>query len=304
MDFLVSVIIPAYNSEAYLERALDSVIAQTYGNFEVIVVNDGSSDRTQAIAARYSKDDSRIRLFNKANGGVSSARNVGLKEAAGDYFAFLDADDFWLSDHLASLFPHLESFGAVVASPQWVDEQGQLIGAYPYGPDLEEITRFPVSLAHHNFINPSWLAIQRAAYELIGGFDEDPRIQHAEDWDFALRMVEAGVRFKFSGSETVMYRRHSVAATSNAEHMAKVCLFCISKHVEDASSEMQREFGISRSRQLRKLSRVYRKRGELRALKFAWLAWLQNPTQFDLMRNLLGAVFYTSKNSMKRSNSQ
>ncbi|NOR72214.1 MAG: glycosyltransferase [Methylomarinum sp.] len=95
---LVSIIIPAYNAELYLKTAINSILSQTYQNFEIIVVNDGSSDLTEAVAKQFT--DSRIHIISQSNGGMSSARNAGLRLAKGDYIAFLDADDYWLPKKL------------------------------------------------------------------------------------------------------------------------------------------------------------------------------------------------------------
>ena len=90
----VSVIIPIYNDEKYLEQCLDSVIKQTYKNLEIILIDDGSTDRTPEICEQYRERDSRIRVFHKKNGGVGSSRNAGLAMATGDYVLFVDDDDF------------------------------------------------------------------------------------------------------------------------------------------------------------------------------------------------------------------
>ena len=91
---LVSIIIPVYNIEQYIERCLKSVIGQTYRSLEIIIVDDGSTDRTGVIADNYAELDSRIRVIHKKNGGVSSARNVGLKSANGQFVSFVDGDDY------------------------------------------------------------------------------------------------------------------------------------------------------------------------------------------------------------------
>ena len=90
----ISIIIPVYNVERFLERCLDSVLAQTWRDWEAVCVNDGSLDSCQAILERYASADSRIRMVNKPNGGLSDARNVGLKNAAGEFIVYLDSDDF------------------------------------------------------------------------------------------------------------------------------------------------------------------------------------------------------------------
>lgn len=101
---MISIVIPAYNAEATLGRCLDTILAQTYPDFEALVVDDGSSDRTLTIAEAYAAKDSRIKPLHKDNGGVSSARNLALSKAKGEYIAFCDADDEvkpdWLKDFI------------------------------------------------------------------------------------------------------------------------------------------------------------------------------------------------------------
>ncbi|MDO5047835.1 MAG: glycosyltransferase family 2 protein [Anaerococcus sp.] len=89
----ISIIIPVYNSEAYLSECVDSVLNQAYENFELILVNDGSTDESGQICDSYSKKDKRVRVIHKENGGVSSARNVGIEKSSGDYIIFIDSDD-------------------------------------------------------------------------------------------------------------------------------------------------------------------------------------------------------------------
>lgn len=98
---LVSVIMPAYNSEKYIGRSIESVLAQDHDNFELIVVDDGSKDNTRAIAQEYASRDSRIKVLEQANQGVSAARNYALENASGEYVAFLDSDDLWDTDNLS-----------------------------------------------------------------------------------------------------------------------------------------------------------------------------------------------------------
>ena len=97
---LISVVIPAYNAGQFLDETLESVLSQTYENWECIIVNDGSTDNTESVAKKWCEKDSRFRLTNKENGGLSSARNWGIKESKAEYIAFLDADDILTSDSL------------------------------------------------------------------------------------------------------------------------------------------------------------------------------------------------------------
>lgn len=104
---LISVIIPVYNVENYVGRCIDSVINQTYRNIEVIIVNDGSEDESLDIVRKYEKKDSRIKVFNKENGGLSSARNVGLDNAKGKYIVFVDSDDYMHPQMIEVLYANL-----------------------------------------------------------------------------------------------------------------------------------------------------------------------------------------------------
>ena len=95
MEVKISVIIPVYNVERYLAQCVDSVISQSYKNLEIILVDDGSSDNSPQICDDFAKQDSRIKVVHKVNGGLSSARNAGIEIAGGDYLLFLDSDDYW-----------------------------------------------------------------------------------------------------------------------------------------------------------------------------------------------------------------
>lgn len=107
MNNLISIIIPVYNNEPFLERCLNSVVSQSYRNLEIIVVNDGSADDSASIIGEFAERDSRIRPFHQQNQGVSAARNVGLQNATGDFVGFVDADDELLPDMYAFLLNNL-----------------------------------------------------------------------------------------------------------------------------------------------------------------------------------------------------
>ena len=112
---LISVIVPVYKTEKYLAACLDSLLAQTYRNFELIVVNDGSPDDCWQIMQRYAAQDARVRIFNKENGGVSSARNFGLDVARGEWIGFVDSDDYIAPEMYEALYQAVQSTGADLA---------------------------------------------------------------------------------------------------------------------------------------------------------------------------------------------
>lgn len=115
MNPLISVIVPVYKVEKYLHRCIDSILAQTYENIEVLLIDDGSPDQSGAICDDYQAKDSRVRVFHKENGGVSSARNLGLRESKGDYIGFVDADDYISPEMYQSLLNLIEQNKADIA---------------------------------------------------------------------------------------------------------------------------------------------------------------------------------------------
>ena len=112
---LVSIIVPVYNVEKYVERNVLSILQQTYVNFELIMINDGSTDNSLDILKKYERTDSRIKLINQMNSGVSSARNLGLKLAKGDFVVFIDGDDYIDKNHIQTLVTLITQYKAEVA---------------------------------------------------------------------------------------------------------------------------------------------------------------------------------------------
>ena len=125
MHPLITVIIPIYNAERFVRPSVDSVLAQTYLNLEIILVDDGSSDTSGAICDSYAEQDKRVRVIHKSNGGVSSARNAGLDAATGDYIAFVDSDDTIDTDMYDVLFRTIQKSGADMAVCGYKSHKGQ-----------------------------------------------------------------------------------------------------------------------------------------------------------------------------------
>ena len=117
MSDMISIIIPAYNAADYLAQTIESVLNQTYSDFELILIDDGSTDRTREIIKDYQCKDARIKYFYKENGGVSSARNLGLQKATGDFVSFLDSDDLWDRRFLELMYHKLVAGGELACLP-------------------------------------------------------------------------------------------------------------------------------------------------------------------------------------------
>jgi glycosyltransferase involved in cell wall biosynthesis len=185
----VSVIIPAYNVDRYLSAALDSLVNQTDRDFEALIVDDGSTDRTAVIATEFVERDRRFKLLQKTNGGLSSARNFGINHATGEYVALLDGDDVYLPDKLAAHAATFETqpevgvaYGASQAmrddgQPTWMKISGQPIQADPLS-----------ALMCKNFVvHGSNAVIRRSVFDRVGLFDET--LASVEDLDLWLRIA-------------------------------------------------------------------------------------------------------------------
>lgn len=178
----ISVVIPAYNSAAFLPLALASVRAQERSDVEIVVVDDGSTDETPAALAALAGDD--LRILQQANAGPAAARNRGIRESRGEWIAFLDADCYWLPGKLAAqLAVAGEETGIVYTGSLLVDEQGRTMATRPA--IVRE--RLIEGLIWGNLISTSSVMARRAALLEGGGFDETLRI--GEDWDLWLRLT-------------------------------------------------------------------------------------------------------------------
>jgi glycosyltransferase involved in cell wall biosynthesis len=153
---LISVIVPVYNTEAYLIRCLDSIIAQTCCNLEIIIINDGSSDRSPVIAEEYAKKDLRICLVHQENAGVSEARNAGMRLSHGSYLSFIDSDDFIEPDYYETLYRilYLNNADISICNMRLINHTA--VRMFPC--DIPEgVTLFPGSEALTELVNDKWL---------------------------------------------------------------------------------------------------------------------------------------------------
>jgi len=190
----VSVIIPTYDRCQLVQLAIDSVLAQTYTDYELIVVDDGSTDGTgEALASRYGD---RIRYVWQENQGESVARQHGVDTSQAPLLAFLDSDDLWLPDKLEKQVVFLDRHPEVAYVYCWasvIDKDGDPVNWPVLGSQHNPATFSLKQLLLGNFIvSPSTLLLRRAAYDACGGFN--PRIQFAEDWDLYLRL---GIAHRF-----------------------------------------------------------------------------------------------------------
>jgi len=194
---LVSVILPTYNRERYIKRAIESVLNQTCKNIELIIIDDGSTDKTSEIISEFSKKDPRIAILtNETNLGLVRSLNKGIGKAQGKYIARLDDDDYWcdkekLDKQVRFLEAHSEYIlvgGGVIR----VDESGKEIVRHLLSESDGEIRK--LILFDNVFAHPT-VVFRKSAWELAGGFDEN--LPFSEDWDLWLRFGKLGKFYNF-----------------------------------------------------------------------------------------------------------
>lgn len=179
----ISIIVPVYNSEKSLKRCVDSIINQTYRNLEILLINDGSTDGSLKICNDFAISDNRVKLVNKKNGGVSSARNIGLDIATGDYYGFVDSDDYVVSNMYEKLMDAILITGADIAECGYnrVSHEGQVIKSYPlledYVTGIENcLTRY---LKKENTTNFMWNKVYKKSLFQTARFSN---LRYSEDY--------------------------------------------------------------------------------------------------------------------------
>ena len=233
----ISVIVPAYDAERYLPETVQSVQAQTKGNWEMIVVNDGSRDDTGPLADRMAAEDPRIRVVHQKNAGLSGARNGGIAAAspAADAFLFLDADDLLEPNALAALATLLEASPDVSAAyglARYIDAKGQPILpgiAEAFGRSrrsvagkrlvchpVEDATRFAMLAYRNSILTPGQVLLRRSALERAGLFDT--ALPPTADWDMWLRLTRHA-DMALLDTVTLAYRRHGENMSGKDEVM-------------------------------------------------------------------------------------
>jgi len=222
----ISVVIPTYNYGHFLRDAIDSALAQTHPAFEIIVVDDGSTDNTPEILAGYGD---RIRVISQQNKGVGAARNAGIAASHGDYIAFLDSDDIMKPRKLEcdiARFASDPELGLVHCGVEWFDNAGKTLSIRLTG--LEGwVAPVLLGLDQEVISAPgSGIAVPKRVAEEIGGFD--PRLQPSEDWDFCYR-VAVRYRFGFVPEVLVRYRLHGSGIHLNIPKMENGMLQALEK---------------------------------------------------------------------------
>ena len=230
----VSIIIPTYNSANTIAETIASVQQQSITDYEIIVIDDGSQDNT--IDVVKSIIEPRLKLFPYQNGGVAIARNRGIDRATGEYIAFLDADDLWSPDKLASQIEALDRHPQAKVAYSWVsymDEQGKALFSgtpFTYQGDV-----YPQLLQTNFLTNASNILVHRDVLNTVTGFN--PQLAYTADWDFYLRLAK---NFKFAvvPQYQIFYRQCANSMSTKVEQLKEECLWYIDRVYQTAAKEL------------------------------------------------------------------
>jgi glycosyltransferase involved in cell wall biosynthesis len=299
---LVSIVIPTRRGAPYIGQTLASIERQTYAPWEVIIVEDGSDDGTQAIVEDFRRrcPSNDVRFFrNDRNYGASYSRNVAFAKSRGEYIALVDNDDRWLPDHLAHSVAALRNSAVdIVYSTVLMIEDGTetLLGLW--GPDPHETVEFPHGMFRRNFVTPSATVMRRQVLVDVGAWDTD--LRYCEDAGFWMRCIVAEKKFLHLGGCSCLYRKNHAGATTQ-----KMC-----GTLEEFATIVERYLdipGLHRRDCIRSVSKAYARAAQChaqsdvaqdastdrrRAAPLMWKAWRMRPSRIKF--GLLAAWYYIS----------
>jgi glycosyltransferase involved in cell wall biosynthesis len=280
----VSIIIPAYNAGPFLDETFSSVQQQTFGQFEAIIVDDGSTDQTAEVAQKFAAQDPRFILLRQSRAGASAARNAAVKRAHGEWIAFLDADDVWLPTKLAAqieLSKQEPKANFLFTDHFYWDGRNDLSRRY------HDDRKFPNGdvgrgLIFFNLFGPLTVMVRRETLDAAGPFDTDLKL--AEDWDCWLRIADQGLCVKGVRQSLARYRRWPGQKSGNAIPMQE-------QKVRVLEKALARPQGVSRRKVYERSLQIARGNLELAKIRplleqqpdvvsaAAWRAWRHCPTR-------------------------
>ncbi|MDY6898310.1 MAG: glycosyltransferase family A protein [Cyanobacteriota bacterium] len=249
-----TVVMPAYNAAAYLSQTIESVLSQTFTDFDLIIIDDGSTDDTGVIADRYQKLDKRVKLLRQLNQGVSATRNKGINHSNSKYIAFIDADDKWFPNNLKFHFEHLKNnpdLGISYAKVEFLHPDGKHTGKIARG----RLTNLQPQ--HFLYENPTMtvsnIVVRKKVFEEVGGFDCS--MSYSEDMNFLFKV--ACSYWKIEGIDKVLlgYRTTRGGLSSQLYKMEEGWETLISKARAIAPELINKHYLKARSNHLRYLAR-------------------------------------------------
>ena len=216
----ISIIIPIYNAEKYLNSCIESVLSQQVKDFELLLINDGSKDNSLDICNEYASKDSRIKVFDKPNGGVSSARNLGLDNATGEYIMFIDADDRLTPNALEMFLPYIPDYDFVRMNALMLNPDGSFQNLYlATTKDKKEVME--LSITNSIIVAPFSALFRRSLFE-EHNIRFDTKLQIGEDWIVSTQLLYHAKSFIFLPEKVAyIYDRTNEASCTNNLSFAK-----------------------------------------------------------------------------------
>ena len=271
---LISIIVPVYNTESYIHRCIDSILAQRYDNFELLLVDDGTPDRSGDICDSYAMKDSRIRVFHKDNGGVSSARNLGLDRASGDWIAFVDSDDYvkedWLLDYVSEIEANsnvgliFQGFALLKSGVESIEQtivnrrfqEDEFVEAYAYLDRQLKIFGY------------TWAKIYRADVFVDNNLRFNQSLSFCEDLELTFRFIQKidnisvinrfNYLYSFDCDVSLARRSHSYDTFTNIADITDTQLRALSRRTGEVCSEVFDTVTDWRFRALKSMYRGYK----------------------------------------------
>lgn len=284
----ISVVIPVYNGQKTIKQTIDSVLNQSFLDFELLIINDGSTDSTLEVLSQI--QDPRLKIFSFPNGGLSASRNRGISLASGEFIAFIDADDLWMPDKLEAQVKALQDNSQAGLAYSWtdfIDENSEFLFAGDrifWSGDVAEKMLVCNFLEHGS--NP---LIRKQAFVEFGVFDES--LKAAEDWDMYLRLAS---RYHFAcvPSVQVLYRRSGNSMSTNISKQESASLQVIERayeRVPESLQHLKKEtlFTLYLYLTQTALEKPSRRKNAITAARCLWLALKHHPAAIARWKTIL-----------------
>jgi len=222
MQVNFSIIVPVYNAAEFLDETIESVILQTYPHWEMILVDDGSTDGSAQIIKNWMAKDNRIKYIHKENGGQASARNVGIRSANFEHIAFLDADDIYTSVKLSQQANEIQMHDADFLyglGYHYFADRDEKLEPYDWTTGKRSGSEMFSILYHSNSVNTDTVVVKKSLLKKVGLFDENELLRGSEDWDLWLRICKEPIVVFGSESRNVYYRVHARSISQQKARM-------------------------------------------------------------------------------------
>ncbi|MES2946962.1 MAG: glycosyltransferase [Pseudomonadota bacterium] len=300
---LVSVVIPSYNSESYIRETLDSILAQTFRDFEILVVDDGSTDHTRDLVSAYGAP---VRLITQQNAGVCAARNHGIQQARGQYICLVDHDDYWFPHKLSGQLEQLQTHPEVGVVFSWFHYwEPDSDGHFPT-PSSIDLSHYPDGVSekysgwiYHQFLLDCWMqtstaTFRREVFDRCGTFDES--LPYSEDWDLWIR-ISREYPFLMLERPDTLYRQHPQQgnrAVRPIDYRTRLLSHSVAKwglHSPDGRGLPKRVFNRQLSKYHADYGRHQLQAGHVvHALQAFWKAWKRSPAHWKCGAYMVAAL--------------